>query len=253
MLFVFVSLSGCLGDDIWREPFLWRNVADEGESQDAAEALAAGMASLGDQMGTQGDAAIGTVDALPDSVAFQNMREFFNTVQNGSGDQFHDGVEVVVDNATGGAVLLTGGIADAYASATGPLMGTPAPFKFNVAERATAVRWTLDVLLTGQESPEPGQNPTPVGVVFVRLIDPNGAVRADYKVDTSRQILDMVVEGTFGGRNDVRSHLGGEWTLEVDANAEGAWSLVVDAHEPRYDDWDFYEFWRADKREVTGE
>ena len=236
-----MSLAGCLGDDIWREPFDWNEAADLGENQDAAQAFAAGLVSLVDQGAGQGEAVLHDVRDLPDSVVFHGYAA-------GSGDQVDDAVHVVVHNATDAGLTLTGQVADAYAQATGPLTGTADPITFEVADRATRVRWTLDVALTGQEAPEPGQNPTPVGAVAVRIFDPQGALRAEYDVDTTRQILDEVVEGTFGGRNEVRAHLGGTWRVEVDANAEGAWSLVVEAYEPRYDDYRWWQFWRAESR-----
>ncbi len=251
-LMTVVGLTGCLGDDIWREPFEWQEAASLGENQDAAQALARGMATLGEQAAGQGDVVVRTAQDLPDNVVFENAKEFFNRQSPGSGDQFQDTVRIVVDNATDAYLTLSGQAAAAYSEAAGPIAGTDGPVQFTLPERTTRLRWVLDVTLTGQQPPEPDQNPTPIGAVFVRITDPSGRVVADYDIDTTRQTLDQVIEGTFGDRNEVRSDLSGVWTVEVDANAEGAWSLVFESYQPKYDDWKFYEFWRAERRTVSG-
>lgn len=250
-LLAAVSTTGCLGDDIWREPYVWRTTAEAGENQDAATAFAAIVSGLADQGTGQGDVVIGTAEDLPEGAAFQNAREFLERNAPGSGDQVYDGATVVVGTVADAYVQLTGPAADAYEDAVGPLAGTDEPIAFEVAERATRVRWTLDVVVDGPAPPEPGQNPTPVGAFAIRILSPDGAVKADYDIDTTRSLSDQVVEGTFGDRSEVRSHLGGTWLIEVSAPAQGAWSLVVEAYEPEFDDWDFWQFWRADPREGT--
>ncbi len=171
--------------------------------------------------------------------------------QPGSGEQFEDAVRVVTGNTSDGYATLMGQAAEAYQNATGPLAGTAEPVAFEVADRTTRVRWSLDVVLTGQEAPEPGQNPLPVGAMQVRIVDPSGRVRASYDIDTTRSTRDMVIEGTWGDESEVRSHLGGAWSVEVDANAEGAWSLVVEAYEPDFDDWNIFQVWRHHRRGET--
>lgn len=243
-------MTGCLGDDIWREPFVWRSAAELGENRDAAEAFAAGAASLGDQAVGQGDAVIETAEDLPDNVVFQNAKDFLNQRRPGAGDTFDENVHVVTGEAADAYLTLTGPAAAAYGSASGPVFGTQGPVAFEVPDRTLRMRWTLHVVLTGQEAPEAGQNPTPLGRIDVRIIDPMGDLAADYKVDTSRQIKDMVIQGTFGDANEVRGHLGGTWKVEVDANAEGGWSLVVESYEPELDDYRSWQFWRAERRQV---
>lgn len=247
-----LGLSGCLGDDIWREPFEWRPVTEVGENQDAAAAFAAALASLGDQGVAQGDQVVATAEDLPDNVVFENAKQFLDRQAPGTGTQTQDAVRVVVGTGSDAYVTLTGPAAEAYRTAAGQAVGTVDPVPFEVAERTTRLRWTLDVVLTGQEAPEPGQNPTPAGAFDVRILDPRGAVKAEYHLDTTRQIVDQVIEGTWGGRNEVRQHLGGTWHVEVDANAEGSWNLVVEAYEPELEDWQPWQFWRADRRDVGG-
>ncbi len=249
-LVLSVGSSGCLGDDIWREPFLWRVALDAGENADAAKAFASAIADLADQGGEEGQIVIDDVTALPDNIVFQNLREFLNRQSPGSGDQFRDGVRVVTDNTTQAYATLTGEAAAAYAQAAGPMVGTSEPLDIAVADRTTRVRFVIDVVLV-QEPPEGQDNESPLGTVEVRLFSPDGAERAHYLIDRTRQIRDEFITGTYGDRSEVREHLGGTWRAEVHADAEGSWSLVAEAYEPKFDDYEFWQFWRADRREVT--
>ncbi len=249
-LVLSVGSSGCLGDDIWREPFAWRVALNEGENADAAQAFANAIADLADQSGEEGQIVIDDATALPDNIVFQNLKEFLNRQSPGSGDQFQEGVRVITDNSTQTYATLTGEAAAAYAQAAGPLVGTTEPLEIPVAERTTRVRFVIDVVLV-QEPPEGQDNDSPVGTVEVRLFSPDGAERAHYVIDRTRQIRDEFITGTYGDRSEVREHLGGTWVAEVHADAEGSWSLVAEAYEPEYDDYEFWQFWRADRREVT--
>ncbi len=243
-------MSGCLGDDIWREPFRWRVALEAGENADAAQAFAGAIANLADQSGQEGGVIVDDATSLPDNIVFQNLREFLNRQNPGSGDEFEDGVRVITDNATEGYATLTGQAAAAYAQASGPLVGTTEPLEIQVAERTTRVRFVIDVVLT-QEAPEGSDNPTPLGTVEVTLFSPDGAQRAHYKLDRTGQIRDEFITGTFGDRNEVQQHLGGTWTAVVHADAEGSWSLVSEAYEPKFTDYKHWQFWRADRREVS--
>ncbi len=249
VLLLSTSLSGCLAHDIWREPFEWEPALTLGENVDAAQALAAGFSSLGDRGAGEGGAVVDDAASLPDGAPFQNAKAFLDRQSPGAGQQTEDSVRIVTNNASGAYVELTGDAAAAYRNATGPIAGTSGPVPMIVPDRTTRLRWTLDVVLE-QESPEPGGNPTPAGAIQVQIQDPRGAKRAVYDVDTTRQIQDMVFEGTWGDENEVRSHLGGIWMVSVDAQAQGSWSLTFDAYVPEYEDYHWWQFWRGERRQV---
>jgi hypothetical protein len=191
------GLSGCLADDIWREPFVWRPAAELGEGREGAQALAGALADLGAQ-GTDGsDTVVSTAEDLPDGAVFQNAKEFLDRQSPGTGSQADEGVRVLVDNATGTYVTLTGDAAQAYRDSLGESFGTGGPVTFEVPDRTTRLRWTLDVLITDAPSQEPGQNPTPVQAFDMRITSPQGALAAEYHIDTTRQVRDQVVQGTW--------------------------------------------------------
>ncbi len=248
LLLLSVSLSGCLVEDVWREPFVWRPALDAGEGVDGARALAAAFGDLGDRAGEEGeDVVVETARDLPDGVVFQNARDFLEQYAPGSGEAAEEQVRMAADDAGDAYVTLTGQAAAAYEAATGPVVGTEGPVVVPVPERTTRVRVAVDVLLQN-EAPENGTNPAPANKVHVVLTDARGAVRLDLDLERSLHRDDLWVVGTYGGANEVREHLGGDWILEVDASGEGAWSVVVEAFEPEFDDWRWYEVWRAERR-----
>lgn len=244
-----VGLSGCLGDDIWREPFDWNESLSIGENLDGAQALAAAVEGLAPQSLEEVGEVFETVDDLPNNVVFQNLREFLERQSPGAGDQVDDTIRLATGTANGTYVTLAGELAAAYEQVAGPLGGSREPILFEVADRATSIRYVFSTVLA-QESAERGQNPTPLGTVEMVLRDPDGHERARWLVDTTREIRDQFVVGTYGGRNEVREDLGGTWSVEVSASGEGSWALVIDAREPRYDDYEFWQFWRAERKET---
>ncbi len=244
-------LSGCLADDIWREPFVWREQLSVGENPDGAQAFAGAVAALADQAGEEGDVLVDSVEDLPNNVVFQNLRQFLDRQSPGSGQQFQEGVRVVTSNVSNAYATLTGQVADGYAQVTGPFAGEAKRFALAAPDRTTRIHFVVDVVLT-QQPPEGGTNPTPAGVVEVRILDPQGRERAFYSLDRTRHIEDQFVTGTFGDANKVIVDLAGPWTVEVYASGEGAWSVTADTYEPEYDDYKWWQFWRGEKREVVG-
>ncbi len=251
-LLLAVSLSGCLADDIWREPFTWRAKETLGANPDGAQAFAGAIADLGQRTTRGGDTVVTTVDDLPDNVVFQNLRDFLNQQSPGRGDQVHENVSAGTSQVRDAYVTLAGPAAAAYDGIAVPLEGTSGTFTFDVAARATRVRIAIDVVLS-QAPPEGGMNPSPLGNVAIKVLDGRGATVLDQVFDTSRHYDDLVIEGTYGGANEVREHLGGSWQVIVSASGEGAWSVATEAWEPRYDDYRWWQAWRGERREVVGE
>ncbi len=251
LLLLTVSLSGCLADDLWREPFEWRAKETFGANPDGAQAFAGAIEDLGRRGNDTGDIVVSAVEDLPNNVVFQNLRDFLNQQSPGRGDQVHENVTAASGQARDAYVTLAGPAAAAYSGIAAPLDGTGGAFTFEVAERATRVRLVIDVLLS-QEAPEPGSNQGPVGNVAIKVFNGRGATVIDRVFDTSRHYQDLVIEGTYGGDNEVREHLGGTWRIEVSATGEGAWSIQPEAWEPTYTDYVWWQVWKGERREVVG-
>ncbi len=242
-------LSGCLADDIWREPFDWQVHAPIGANVDEAQAFAGAIQDLGDQGQEEGDIVVSSAEDLPNNVVFQNMRDFLNQQSPGRGDQVHENISSGAGQVRDGYVTLTGPAAEAYRNGTAGLDGTGGTFEFVAAERTTRVRFTIDVVLVqGQDD-----NPAPVGSVDVRIFNPRGALVLERSFTQTAHHEDLFIEGTYGGNNEVREHLGGTWRIEVSATGEGAWSVAPESWEPRHSDYEWYQFWRGERRVVVGE
>ncbi len=249
---LLLPLSGCLADDVWREPFSWNEVAAEGENVEAAQAFGALFGDAPARAGDAGDVVISTVDDVPDTVVFQNFKEFVNRQAPGRGDEIEQNVRVVTGGVRDNYTQLSGQVAQAWEDNTGEFAQPSIATTFTVADRTTRMRITIDVALE-QGPPEEGTNRGPLGNVDIILIDPDGEVREHYLFDTSRHMQDMFIVGTYGGANAVYEHFGGEWSLDVSATGTGAWSVQIEAYEPVHEDYSWWQFWRADKREVAGE
>lgn len=251
VLLLSLSVSGCLADDIWREPFVWRDVAQAGENADAAQAFAGAFGDAPERIfGDVDEGVFATAEDLPDTVYFQNLKDFIEAQAPGRGEEVEETTRTALTTAGEGYRNLTGQVAQAWETGTGDFTTPSTALEFQVADRTTRLRMVLDVALA-QAAPEAGANPSPLGNVELRLTDPRGALRAHYVVDTTRHIEDLFVVGTYGDANEVRDHLGGTWSLDVSATGEGGWSVVLDAYEPEYRDYSWWQVWRGDFREVA--
>jgi hypothetical protein len=247
-LLVPVGLSGCLADDIWREPFVWRDVVHAGENVDAAQAFGAAFGDGPERAGaTAGNEVIGKIEDFPNTVYFQNLKDFMENQAPGRGDEFEQGVRDITTTAGDGYRTLTAQVADAWAENTGSFASPSVTQEIVIPERTTRVRLVIDAAIA-QSAAENGGNPTPLGNLRITWQDPRGAMRASYQIDTTRHIDDLFVVGTFGDGNEVREHLGGQWLLDVSATGEGAWSVVIDAYQPEHADYEWWQFWRGEAR-----
>ena len=227
---------------------MWRGALEAGENTDAAQAFGGALGDAPERLfGDLDDTAISTVEDLPDSIYFQNLKDFIESQAPGRGEELEDGTRTVTTSVGDGYRNLTGQVAAAWESGTSQFATPSVATDIEIPHRTTRLRMVVDVALA-QEAPEPGSNPTAVGNVELRLTDGRGALRAHYVLDTTRHIEDMFVVGTYGDANEVREDLAGTWRLDVSATGEGGWSVVMDTYAPEFTDYKWWQFWRGELR-----